>query len=34
MVSGVQVDKDVTAELKELRRIKRQYERLKVEHDL
>ena len=34
MVKGVQVDKDVAAELKELRRIKRDYERLKLEHDL
>ena len=34
MVKGVAVDKDVAAELKELRRIKRDYERLKVEHDL
>jgi len=34
MVKGVQVDKEVAAELKELRRIKRDYERLKVEHDL
>ena len=34
MVKGVQVDKDVSAELKQLRRIKRDYERLKVEHDL
>ncbi len=34
VVKGVQVDKDVAAELKELRRIKRDYERLKLEHDL
>jgi len=31
---GVAVDKAVAAELKELRRIKKQYERLKLEHDL
>lgn len=34
MAQGVDVDKEVAAELKELRRIKRDYERLKVEHDL
>lgn len=34
MVKGAQVDKDVAAELKELRRIKRDYERLKLEHAL
>jgi transposase len=28
------VDKEVAAELKELRRVKKAYERLKVEHDL
>ena len=32
MTKGVQVDKDVAAELKELRRMKKQYERLKLEH--
>lgn len=31
---GVEVDKAVAAELKALREVKRQYERLKVEHDL
>ena len=34
MVKAVQVDKDVAEELKELRRTKRDYERLKLEHDL
>ena len=30
----VQVEKDVAAELKSLRRIKKDYERLKLEHDI
>jgi transposase len=34
MTKGVQVEKDVAAELKELRRMKKQYERLKLEHDI
>ena len=34
MAKGADVDKDVAGELKELRRIKKDYERLKVEHDL
>jgi transposase len=34
MTKGVAVDKEVAAELKELRRVKQTYERLKVEHDL
>lgn len=34
VTKGVEVDKDVAAELKELRKMKREYERLKVEHDL
>lgn len=34
MTKGVEVNKDVAAELKELRRIKKDYERLKLEHDL
>jgi transposase len=34
MTKGVQVDKDVAAELKELRRMKKQYERLKLEHEI
>jgi transposase len=28
------VEKDVAAELKELRRVKKQYERLKLEHEI
>lgn len=34
MTEGIDLDKDVAAELKELRRIKKEYERLKLEHDL
>jgi transposase len=34
MTKGVLVDQAVTAELKELRRVKKAYEQLKVEHDL
>ena len=34
MTKGVEVNKDVAAELKELRRIKKDYERLKLEHAL
>ena len=34
MAKGADVDKEVAGELKELRRIKKDYERLKVEHDL
>ena len=34
VTKGVEVDKAVAAELKELRQMKRNYERLKVEHDL
>ncbi len=34
MTKDVQVDKDVAAELKELRRVKKQYERLKLEHEI
>lgn len=34
MTRGVDVDKDVAAELKALRRLKRDYERLKLEHEL
>ena len=30
----INLDKDTSSELKELRKIKRDYERLKVEHDL
>ncbi len=31
---GVAVDKEIAAELKELRQVNRAYERLKIEHDL
>jgi len=31
---GVEIDKEVAAELKALRRMKKDYDRLKVEHDL
>jgi transposase len=34
MVKGVDVDPAVAAELKELRRVKKAYKQLKVEHDL
>ena len=34
VTKGVQVEKDIAAELKELRRVKKDYERLKVEHDI
>lgn len=34
VTKGTAVDKDVLAELKELRRVKKAYEQLKVEHDL
>lgn len=34
MTKGIDINKDVAAELKELRRIKKDYERLKLEHDL
>tara|TARA_B110000503_G_scaffold34839_1_gene56817 strand:+ start:18626 stop:18982 length:357 start_codon:yes stop_codon:yes gene_type:complete len=34
MAKGADVDKEVAGELKELRRIKKDYKRLKVEHDL
>lgn len=34
VMKGVAVDKEVAAELKELRRMKKDYERLKLEHDL
>ena len=34
VTKGVQVEKDVAAELKELRKVKRDYERLKMEHEL
>ena len=34
MTKGVQIDREVAAELKELRTVKRDDERLKIEHDL
>ena len=34
MTKGVDVDAAVSAELKELRQLKKQYERLKLEHDI
>ena len=34
MTKGVAIDKAVAVELKELRRVKKAYERLKIEHDL
>jgi transposase len=34
VTKGAQVDPEVATELKALRQIKRQYEQLKVEHDL
>lgn len=34
VTKGVAVDKDILAELKELRRLKKAYEQLKLEHDL
>lgn len=34
VTKGVDVDKDVAAELKALRRMKRDYERLKLEHEI
>jgi transposase len=34
VTKGVSVDREVAAELKELRRVKKAYERLKLEHDL
>lgn len=34
MAKGAAVDKEVLAELKELRRIKKAYDQLRLEHDL
>ena len=34
MTKSVEIEKDVAAELKELRRVKKQYERLKLEHEI
>ena len=34
VTKGISVDREVMAELKELRRVKKAYEQLKLEHDL
>jgi transposase len=34
VTKGVEVDKEVLAELKELRRLKKEHERLKLEHEV
>ena len=34
VTKGVDVEKEIAAELKELRQVKKDYERLKLEHDL
>lgn len=34
VTKGVQVEKDIAAELKELRRVKKQFEQLKLEHEI
>jgi transposase len=34
VTKGVQVDKDVAAELKQLRKLKKAHERLKLEHEI
>lgn len=34
VTKGVEVDKEIAAELKALRRVKKDYERLKLEHEL
>ena len=34
VTKGIEVDRDVAAELKELRKLKKAHERLKMEHDL
>jgi transposase len=34
VTKGAAIDKEVLAELKELRRVKKAYERLRLEHDL
>jgi transposase len=34
VTKGIEIEKDVAAELKALRKVKRDYERLKIEHDL
>ncbi len=34
MTNGIEIDRETKAELKALRKMKRDYERLKIEHDL
>ena len=34
MVKGIEVDKEIAAELKELRKLKKEHAQLKMEHDL
>jgi len=34
VTKGIELDREIAAELKELRKIKRDYERLQMEHDL
>ena len=34
VTKSVQVEKEIAAELKELRRVKKQFEQLKIEHDI
>jgi transposase len=34
VTKGVELDKDIAAELKELRKLKKAHERLKMEHDI
>jgi len=34
LTKGIDVEKDIAAELKELRKLKKDYERLKLEHEL
>ena len=34
VTKGVEIEKDVAAELKELRLVKKEYERLKLEHEI
>ena len=34
VTKGIEIEKDVEAELKELRKMKKAYERLQVEHDI
>ena len=34
MTKGIELDQAISAELKELREVKRRYERLQLEHDI